>query len=128
MKNLNNYIIEKFKVNSDNIKKNKKDILSLQWKDLVDYTGSSDNTLTKGYMIIGAQGKKFHEDYWDINWNNEYEEFVKAYKNAGGKIEEEYSKQGMSEVFCNYEGNNEATKYILLSFFRLTIGQYIINK
>lgn len=107
------------------INESKKDLLQLTWEDVVDYTGSSDNTLTKGYICIGAENKKFHEEYWDNACNDEYEEFVKAYKAAGGKINEEYSKQGMHEVFCNYEGNNDATKYILLSFARLVFGKYV---
>lgn len=110
MKDIKEYLVNENKVNIP------------QWDDFVDYTGSSDNTIEKGHFCIGAEGKKFHPEYWNISFNNEYENFVKAYKNAGGSIDEEYSKQGIYEVFCNYSGKSEAAKYILLSFARLVWG------
>lgn len=90
------------------------------FEDLVEYSGS-DNTLTKGSFIIGTDNKKFEGD-WDPAWTEEYKLFERAYKYAGGKIKEEYSSQGVGEVFCKYEGNNDAAKYILLSFFRTIFG------
>ena len=113
MKDIKNFIINE----------NKTKVITFD--DVVDFTGSSDNTLTNGSICIGAEGQKHNPKYWDESYNDEYEEFVKAYKAAGGKIKEETANQGMHEVFCNYAGNNEATKYILSAFCRLVFGKYV---
>lgn len=80
-----------------------------------------DSTETKGTIVIGFDGKKF-EDFDKqerVKIENEYKRFVEAYKDAGGTITEEISKQGAGEVFCKYSGNSPACKYILLNFLRI---------
>lgn len=80
-----------------------------------------DSTETKGTIVIGFDGKKF-EDFdkqEKVKIENEYNLFIKAYKDAGGTITEEISKQGAGEVFCKYSGKSDACKYILLNFLRI---------
>lgn len=117
MKNFKDFIVNE----------KKKDINSLTFNDLVDYTSNSDNTITKGRFCIGSEGKKFHEDVWKPEWIKLYEDFVDAYEDAGGEIEEENHKGGMYEIYCNYEGKSKAAQYILLNFFRSIYGQFAIK-
>lgn len=104
MKTLNNFLTER----KGSIK---------TFKDIVDLTGSSSNTIEKGSIVLGdsEEGCPFED---------EYKEFEKAYKDAGGKIEIEYAKQGAGEIFCHYEGKTEAAKYILSTFCRLIFGYF----
>ena len=107
-----------------------KDVLLYSFEDLVDFTGSSDNTISKGSILIGNEGIKFNfiqpdnRAKEDVRFANAYKEFVAAYKAAGGQIHEEFSQQGNYEVFCNYKGTNLACEYILLSFLRMVYGVY----
>ena len=100
-------------------------LVDLTWNDLVDQTSSSDNTPIKGRICIGMERKKFNTEYFPKNMQREYENFVEAYKAAGGNISEYQSNQGMFEIFCNYEGKNKAAQYILLSFCKLVFGPYV---
>lgn len=107
MKNIKDYIISE---SANNVYR--------YFDDFEDYV--PDSSETKGKFVIGLEGKKF-DDYDKqerVKIENEYKRFVEAYKDAGGTITEEISKQGAREVFCKYSGNSYACKYILLNFLR----------